>query len=237
MQFIDIYKYIELVKKAQNIICVKDYKKHNRGLILRHDVDESLDFAYELYQIEKENKVKSTFYILLTSDLYNPFSLKNRTRLKEMVESGFEIGLHFDPMAYSNNQMLKNFKQEMEMFEKYLNIKLYSYSMHNPSITGEYIKYPNLIDAYSSDIFNNECYISDSTFSFRGKDLKEYIEKSNNQLIQLLIHADHLMSEGEISYRKPIEKMLKNYLKKIDDTYFVNSIYQKEREEILKLIG
>lgn len=154
-----------------------------------------------------------------------------------MEQNGFEIGLHFDPMAYNNNRMLDNFKREIELFEKYLNIKLYSYSMHNPSITGEYVKYPELIDAYGSDIFNNECYISDSTFSFRGKDLIEYIEKSNHQLIQLLIHADHLMSNGEISYKKPIEKMLKEYLKRIDETYFVNSVYQKEREDILKLIG
>lgn len=81
MEFINLEKYIEILKRADTTICVKDYKRHNRGLILRHDIDESIDFAYELYLAEKANGIKSTFYVLLTSDLYNPFSLKNRIRL------------------------------------------------------------------------------------------------------------------------------------------------------------
>ena len=237
MKFIDVEKYIEILKNADKTLCVKDYKKHKKGLIVRHDIDESVEFAYELYKAEKANGIKSTFYVLLTSDLYNPFSAQNKKRFKEMVESGFEIGLHFDPMAYEEGDLTKNFEKEIEAFEKFLGLKLYSYSMHNPSITGEYLKYPKLIDAYNSDIFNDNCYISDSTFSFRGKDLKEYVEKSNKELIQLLIHADHLFSDGEISYKKPIEQMLKSYLNKIDDTYKVNRVYQTEQDEILNLLG
>jgi len=237
MKFIDLEKYIEILKKANITLCVKDYKKYSKGLIVRHDIDESIEFAYELYRVEKENGIKSTYYVLLTSDLYNPFSNKNKKILKEMVESGFEVGLHFDPMAYNSGDLIENFEKEVNVFEKFLRIKLYSYSMHNPSITGEYVKYPKLIDAYNSDIFNDKCYISDSTFSFRGKDLNKYIEKSNSELIQLLIHADHLFSGGKISYKKPIQKMLEDFLQKIDNTYYVNSVYQKEREDILELIG
>ncbi len=237
MSFINIDDYIEALKGVDRTLCVKDYKKFKSGLIVRHDIDESIDFAYELYRLEKENQIKSTYYLLLTSDLYNPFSLRNKKILNEMVESGFEIGLHFDPMAYSSGDMLDNFKKEIEMFEKYLGIKLYSYSMHNPSITGEYVKYSGLIDAYSSEIFCDECYISDSTFNFRGKDFHEFIKKSKDRLIQLLIHADHLVANGEISYKMPIKKMLSNYLDKIDSTYLPNSIYKQEREDILKIVG
>jgi len=237
MGFITIKEYIDIVKKAKKTLCVKDYKRHKRGLIVRHDIDESIDFAYELYQAEKENRIRSTFYVLLSSDLYNPFSAKNKQRLQEMVANGFEVGLHFDPMAYKSGDLLENFIKEIKLFEEFLEIELHSYSMHNPSITGEYIKYPQLIDAYNSDIFNDNCYISDSSFSFRGKDIYEYVAKSNQELIQLLIHADHLFSDGAISYQKPITKMLKEYLKKIDEMYAVNPIYQKEQEHIKKLLG
>ena len=233
MSFINLNEYLSLLKKANRIICVKDYKKYKSALILRHDVDESMDFAYELYRLENSNNIKSTYYILLTSDLYNPFSAKNKKRIKEMVENGFEVGLHFDPLAYDSENLIENFKKEVEAFEKFLEIKLYSYSMHNPSVSGKYIKYLKLLDAYDDSIFCDECYISDSAFSFRGKDLNEYIEKSNYRLVQLLIHADHLIANGEISYKKPIKKMMNNYLEKIDDMYKVNKIYKTEREALL----
>jgi len=236
--FITKEDYISLLKNANNIICVKDYKNYSSGLILRHDVDISLDFAFDIYKLERDNGIKSTFYILLTSDLYNPFSFKNRLKLQEMVKNGFEVGLHFDPVAYGNSSnILENFKREILLFEKHLDIKLHSYSMHNPSITGEYIKYPKLIDAYSSDIFSDERYISDSLFSFKGKDLKEYIEKSNSSFIQLLIHPIHLISNGKVSYKRPIREHLKRYLEKIDTTLCVNRVYLKDREDILGLIG
>ncbi len=232
--FLTLDEYKNIIKKANRVIMVKDAINTTDGLILRHDVDESLDFAYELYKLEKEIGVKSTYYILLTSDLYNPFSFKNKKIIREMHQNGFEIGLHFDPIAYSNQKndfLLQKFMDEIEIFEKYLEIKLYSYSMHQPSVTGTYIDYPKLINAYGSPIFDKNRYISDSSFSFRGKNIEEYIEKSKNQLIQLLIHPDHLFCDGKKDYGVCFSKLLNNYINAIDSTYQENRLYQTQRGE------
>ena len=48
------------------------FKKSNQNtLLLRHDIDFSIDYAYQLAQAEIELKVNSTFFFLLTSNMYN----------------------------------------------------------------------------------------------------------------------------------------------------------------------
>lgn len=85
--------YESLIKSCKISLRVRDYQKSNKGLILRHDVDFSLDLAYEFSRIENNNLKFSIYYILMTSDLYNPFSKESKKIIKSMLEKGFEIGL------------------------------------------------------------------------------------------------------------------------------------------------
>jgi hypothetical protein len=234
--FITLEQFTDLIKNVHNVLRIMDIKdNHKSGLVLRHDVDESIDFAYTLYLSEKSIGVKSTFYILLTSDLYNPFSKKNRAYLEKMHIDEFEIGLHFDPLAYTNVEdsfLIEKFEEEIFIFEKTLDIKLHSYSMHQPSVSGKYINHDKLINAYDKELFTIDRYISDSAFTFRGKNLNEYIEKSNHEIIQLLIHPDHLISNGKISYEPAIQQLVKNYIENIDSLYHENLIYKQEQNNI-----
>lgn len=51
-----------------------DYQTHPRCVILRHDIDNSLSQALRLAEIEAEEGVKSTWFVLLRTDFYNPAS-------------------------------------------------------------------------------------------------------------------------------------------------------------------
>jgi len=100
-----------------------------------------------------------------------------------------------------------------------------------PSITGTYIEYENLINAYGKDVFEKDRYISDSTFDFRGKDVDVYIKRSKKEIIQMLIHADHVFSDGNISYEPTVNILLKNYYHSINNLYSDNHIYQDQKKE------
>jgi len=216
----DYYKY--LLEKVERTICVKDYKKYNNGLILRHDVDASIKMAYDLSRIELEYAKVSTYYVLLTASIYNVFSKKNQKYIREMINDGFEIGLHFDPTVYgcvSKKTLTDKIKSEATVFEMIFDYKIKSYSLHQPSIYGGYIDTSSYIDAYNKDIFDDDRYISDSSFSFRGKNPIEYIEKSKTELIQMLIHPQHITNSGAISYYEPIRKIVEEYLDDVDATY------------------
>ncbi len=230
----DLTTYIELISKYKQFVLVKDYRKFSRGLILRHDVDTSFDLAYEVYKAEKEAGAKSTYYILLTSDLYNAFSIQSRKNIDEMISDGFEIGLHFDPVAYgdlTDEELAERFGDEVEMFRKITGHKFESFSFHNPSVHGRYPKIKGMINAYNPEIFNDDSYISDSVFSFRGKNPYEFLEKSKSQIVQFLTHAEHFFSEKKVTYENTLNSIVNNYILKLDEFYQVNKVYVEQKPD------
>ncbi len=73
-----------------------EWESHDKCVILRHDIDYDISKALRFAEVEKEMGVASTFFVLVTSDFYNIFSKKNSDMLKNILELGHEIGLHFD---------------------------------------------------------------------------------------------------------------------------------------------
>ena len=66
---------ISLLLDAKLVPTTNWIKKQNiNSLLLRHDVDFSVDYAYQLAHIESKLKVNSTFF-MLTSNMYNCFLL------------------------------------------------------------------------------------------------------------------------------------------------------------------
>jgi hypothetical protein len=219
---------------------VKDYKKHTAGLILRHDIDASLKIAYDFAKLEKSLNVHSTYYILVSSSLYNIFSTRSKYYINYLIENGFEVGLHFDPQVYSkcdDIQLLEKMNMEIDILEKLFDITVHSYSMHQPSVHGTYMEHDSLINAYNSDIFHDDYYLSDSSFSYRDKNPEDFVLKSKNRLVQFLTHPQHFSESGIMSYKLPIEKILKEQKKDIlfnyeGIPYFINEC--DSYKEILK---
>src|ERR1044072_7356215 len=86
---------IELAKdKGYSIIPVKDYDKQKKVILLRHDIDFSLEYAYEFANIEYDLGVCSSYYVYLHSPTYNALSPKSMEMIKAMKDMGHEIGLH-----------------------------------------------------------------------------------------------------------------------------------------------
>ena len=99
--------YLETVNEYRDngyhIGPVVDYfrnKVFDKHLVLRHDVDLSLDYALEMALLEKDNDIHATYYILLTSDLYHAGSPGGREKVKAIREAGHEVGLHVDTRYY-----------------------------------------------------------------------------------------------------------------------------------------
>ena len=184
-------------------------KKLTKGLINRHDVDWSLDDAYNLSQLEQDNGINSTYYIRLNSELYNPKSRKNRIILKKMKRF-FEIGLHFDSTIYDKKNLKKGFFQEMNILNDIIEDKIYTFSDHMPRKNGFTKPYnKNVISAYNKKIFVKKNYISDSRYDYR-KNFSNYIDLSKNRVIYLLTHPEYYINSKR-SYRMIINRILKKF--------------------------
>lgn len=235
MESIFTYRsYKELLIKMKEIGEILTFSSYNDrykcGFILRHDVDVNLEKAYDMFKIEKELGIKSTYFVLVTSDLYNINSTRNREILNEMCKNGFEIGLHFDPTIYGDitfKEMEINMKKEISVIENIVDKKIKSISLHNPSVHNMYPEFKGYKNAYSSEFFNPNLYISDSCKDFRGKDLIKFIEKGKENLIQILLHPIHF-AVNEESYIISLNKIIENKIEDFDKSMYANKTYKNE---------
>lgn len=77
-------------------------KPAKKLLILRHDLDVSLQAAEPIAEIERELGLRANYFVLLRTEMYNPFSAAARASLAYIRAQGHEIGLHLDASLYGN---------------------------------------------------------------------------------------------------------------------------------------
>ena len=162
--------YVRLVRDLQSAgyrFALFDDYQSDGCIILRHDVDFSLIDAVELAKIEKDLGVSATYFILLTSSFYNPLSRVGLSLVRELVDLGATIGLHYDPEAYADVDL--GFRTERAIFEEAYNLSLKIVSMHRPRsfLEDNDRKLEGVRHTYENEFFRDLAYISDSGGSFR----------------------------------------------------------------------
>ena len=112
-----------------------DAQVNEAHLILRHDVDMSLDRALEFSRCEAAEGYNATYFILLCSEFYNPFSAKNIGIIREIAGMGHEIGLHFDASKYGNAKetLTAAARNEYAILEDILGHDVSVISFHRPA--------------------------------------------------------------------------------------------------------
>lgn len=91
---------LSLKKNNYEIVDYKNYEGKERIVILRHDVDFSLEKALEMAELENKLNVSAIYFVLLSTDFYNVASKKSIEIIKKIINSGGTIGLHFDEQKY-----------------------------------------------------------------------------------------------------------------------------------------
>lgn len=176
-----------------------DYQAHPRCVILRHDIDNSLPQALRLAEIEAEEGVKSTWFVLLRTDFYNPASASAQKMLRRIRELGHEIGLHFDEMAYSreggigpcaNSSTEERIVHEANILADVCGCPVTAVSMHRPSkATLEAdLKIPGMVNSYGKTFFHDFKYLSDSRRRWR-EPVEDIIRGGEYDRLHILTHA------------------------------------------------
>ena len=171
-----------------------DAKVEFKSCILRHDIDLSIPKALQMaeYEASRSLPVKSTFFVLLRTDFYNPASRNSLSMLKEIISMGHQIGLHFDEAAYDKmdcDTCCQAVSNEAKILESILDIPIRVVSMHRPSkqfLEIDY-KFEGLINAYDVAYIKDYKYISDSRRKWREDPVAE-VESGEYNKIHLLTH-------------------------------------------------
>lgn len=189
--------------------------------IIRHDVDMDLQEAVKLAVIEKNEGIRSTYFVMLSSEYYNLLTGRNLKSAREILSLGHEIGLHFDITAYdaelSVNKLGGVLKKEISLLESILDIKVKSISWHIPReyLLGMHLDFLDemgIWNAYDPYFYSGYKYVSDSMMRWR-EPLEAYIEKKQYKKLQILTHP---IWYREIQNMADEEILRENRDKKID---------------------
>ena len=172
------------------------------SLLLRHDIDFSPDYALKIAKIESKLNVQATYFIMLTSNMYNFLSSHNQKLVKDIIDLGHKVSLHFDPKAYEN---VDKFLEEKNIFENITNNYVDIVSVHRPGLLlkNNNVSLSGVKHTYQDSYFKKMKYISDSGCKNIFPQLSEYLKNSRKFGLHLLIHPIWWASEGS----NPTEKL------------------------------
>lgn len=196
-------------------------------IVLRHDIDFDLAAAHALSVVEERTGVRSTYFVLLTSEYYNPASAAGRESLRDLTARGFEVGLHFDPLVYpgANEIALSHhFRDELQFLEAITGQSVRSASVHMPTHHGQFLRFPGVVNAYDPRWFGPDRYLSDSLRTWRH-DPYDFIRHARLPRIQVLTHPIHFSETGH-SYTDALQRLstawqnrAHEYLRRFNRTY------------------
>lgn len=190
--------YRRLLEKIRDrgyrIADYKSWQEGERSVILRHDIDTDIKKAVKMASIEEMGGAKSTYFVLLTSDFYNVFSKSSRDGLKQIMDSGHTIGLHFDEVCYpelsGNAEAVKRkIVEEAELLSSAVGCKVDIVSMHRPSqfVLEADMDIPGMINSYGQTYFKEFKYLSDSRRRWR-EPVDDIIASGRYERLHILTH-------------------------------------------------
>lgn len=214
----NLVNYRQLLKKiiTYNYSFIKyptstsDILNKSRQIILRHDIDFSLDAALKIAIEDHNIGIQSTFFIYLNTPFYNIFFENDSKKINKIRMLGHDIALHLDQRSKFHFEkdlcILKN---------KFPDIRLDIISLHKPIFNKKKIilsKKVNITTTYDDQFFNDIEYISDSRCNFNYNKLDNILSSSNN--LQLLLHPLWWFYKGD-SIEEKLFLMYKNRTKEM----------------------
>ena len=178
-----------------------DWQNKSRPVILRHDIDNSIDKVVAFARLEQECGVQSTYFVLISSDFYNVFSAASTQGLREIMACGHEVGLHFDEMNYPDivgnvDAIREKILQEADLLQFVTGQPVTKVSMHRPSknLLATNLEIPGMVNSYSERFFREFKYLSDSRHCWREPVL-DIIRSRQYQKLHILTHAEAYTKE------------------------------------------
>lgn len=152
----DYREIIRLVKASGRAMGYERALGADKFIIMRHDVEYSVERAYRLAKVEESMDFVSTYFFQWTNNSYNILSRRNMDMIKDMHERGQHIGLHFALNGMTDmKEVRRRIKMEMEILSEMFGFEIKEFSIHRPSkdVLRENIKLEGIINAYQDEFF------------------------------------------------------------------------------------
>ena len=159
-------------------------------LLLRHDVDLSLDAALQLAGLEANAGARATYFLMTRSVFYNLASAEGERALARLRELGHAVGLH----------AVHPYLDLDERFDRVV-------AWHNPE--PDFMREPvdGAVNVMSEPFFEPDHYRSDSNQHWRSGCPHEQLAAGDFEWLQLLTHPEIWVYPG-MTMRETMTAML-----------------------------
>ena len=150
-----------------------DHEPAAGDLLLRHDVDLSLDAALTLAEIEAEKGAQATYFLMTRSVFYNLASPEGERALGRLRELGHRVGLH---AVYPGLELDERFDPVV--------------AWHNPDPEFMRERLDGAVNVMQPGYFDPDHYRSDSNQHWRNGCPHEELAAGSIERLQLLTHPE-----------------------------------------------
>ena len=181
-------------------------------LILRHDVDMSLEAAHRIARLEADRGLGASYFVLLRTDLYNPLSRANGDLIAAIGDMGHRIRLHFDASFYDGapEALEDHIATECDILEALCGAAGDIVSFHRP--VPALLQNPDLLagrrHTYEPAFTEAVGYCSDSRGDWHHGHPFEHTNVRQKRALQLLTHPIWWVGEDEPSNETRIHRLL-----------------------------
>lgn len=202
------YRFIDFPELAHD-------RAADRICLLRHDCDNDLTAAATLAAIEHEMGVRSTYFLMLRSALYNLMAIPNARLVREIIACGHWIGLHFDETFYHDSttaQIAGYVDQERDWLARETGAAIQVVSFHQPSgrVLNNEIKL-NCLNTYDRTDMQGVYYLSDSNTVWQEGCPSEFFQARRHPRLQLLLHPEWWTAEEKTVQQKWQQMLTNNF--------------------------
>ena len=188
------YRALMQAFKARGYVAVRfeDADPSARHLVLRHDIDMSIEAALAVAEVEAALGLVAHYFVLVRSPLYNPWSAAAAAALSRMALLGHRVGLHFDAALYGDapDSLDSAAGAECAVLEAILAAPVEVISFHRPakSLQGRAGTLAGRRHAYEPHFFAEMGYCSDSRGAWHYGHPLDHPAVAAGRALQLLTH-------------------------------------------------
>tara|TARA_B100000029_G_scaffold508829_1_gene596621 strand:- start:2940 stop:3671 length:732 start_codon:yes stop_codon:yes gene_type:complete len=207
-------EYRNIITLIKNNLPIVDFsevtEKTEKFCVLRHDIEFSIDRAYELAKVENELGVTSTYTVQIRNNTYNALSEKNIELVRKIKDLGHHIGLHQNPPLMDVDKLKTYVSTDIQMLEYYYGFYIDRFAFHRPKkeYLKQYIQIEGKINCYDKKFFHyfeerpdklDVIYLSDSNHIWKFGHPYEH-DFSNIDKLQILTHPFSWTEKGGDNY-------------------------------------
>jgi len=199
-----------------------------RYIALRHDIDFAPGFSLEMAELEHAAGIKSTFFVLVDGQFYNPLESEVIRQVRQIRALGHEVGLHFALSSSVHADLGQELAFRLQILSSIAGDSVRSISQHDPvnaglaTVTLLAGHYP-CVDVSQVIRENNLLYVSDSAMMWRRYTFDTALDQGRN--LCLLAHP-HSWLHPQEDYVAMIREFESREVQKVNDRFdsFVDAL-------------